>query len=225
MGQMAPNEVHIYYGAVDPEATADPALVEVLSDDEKLRASRFHFEKNRNEYVVTRSTLRKLLQSYLTVPSNKIRFLYTQHGKPYLSEHSAKIVFNVSHTHGLAVLAFTMERAIGVDVEAVRTNFRADEIGERFFSEYERKILREYSKQERHAAFFRCWTRKEAYIKARGEGLSHPLAQFDVSLDSDSEDALIATRPDSQETKRWLLRSFPVNEGFQAAVAVELDLP
>jgi 4'-phosphopantetheinyl transferase len=225
MGQMAPNEVHIYYGAVDPEATIDPALVEVLSDDEKLRASRFHFEKNRNEYVVTRSTLRKLLGSYLSIPPDKLRFLYTKHGKPYIFETPVEIAFNVSHTHGMAALAFTMAPAIGVDVEAVRTNFRADEIGERFFSEYERKILREYSKQERHAAFFRCWTRKEAYIKARGEGLSHPLAQFDVSLDPESDDALIATRPDSQEIKRWLLRSFPVNEGFQAALAVALDLP
>jgi 4'-phosphopantetheinyl transferase len=223
VGPMVRGDVHIYHGALDPKANTDAGLEVILSADEKLRASRFHFEKNRNEYVVTRYTLRKLLGGYLNLPPDQLQFLYTQHGKPYIS--GSPIAFNVSHTHGMAALAFAMQTSVGIDVEAVRTNFRADEIAERFFSDHERQSLRKYFKEERHAAFFRCWTRKEAYIKARGEGLSHPLAQFDVSLERESESALIATRPDLLESERWILRPFPVPDGFQAAVAAALDLP
>jgi len=216
----------VYYGVLDPNSPDIPKLRQLLSDDEIDRANRFHFDKNRNEYIFARGSLRVLLSTYLQIPAKDLRFSYTEHNKPYLANPmSAVISFNVSHTNGLVAFAFSRDRKIGVDVEAIRENLEVSELAERFFSEAERQVLREAPATSRYALFFRCWTRKEAYIKARGEGLSHPLAQFDVSLDEDTANALSATRPDPLEVKRWVLRPFAVPIGFAAAVAVEIDGP
>jgi 4'-phosphopantetheinyl transferase len=225
LGPIAPDVVHIYFGRLKSESDEVSTLDALLSADERQRASRFHFEKNRNEFILTRGGLRTMLGSYLGKPPHEIRFAYTNHGKPYLADPAQpQLSFNVSHTDGLAAFAFGWNHAIGVDVEAVRTNFNAEEIAGRFFSTAEKRALGEFPPEERHAAFFRCWTRKEAYIKARGEGLSHPLAQFDVSLAAEPERTLLATRPDPVEAERWLLRPFTAPRGFEAALAVALDL-
>jgi len=123
----------------------------------------------------------------------------------------------------MVVCAFARDRGVGVDVEKVRRDFNVEEIAERFFSVAERDALRGIPVHEKHEAFFRCWTRKEAYIKARGEGLSHPLHQFDVSLTPKDAAALLATRPDCIEAARWLLRDLPVTSGYLAALAVEAE--
>lgn len=224
LGDLAPGSVHVYYGPLNPESSEISHLRLLLSKDELERAARFHFETNRNQYIFTRGSLRALLSSYLDVPSEELQFAYTEHGKPYLAGpgHAVCFSFNVSHTEGLVAFAFTKNRKIGVDAEAVRTNFKAEEIAQRFFSAAEREALRAVPAAQIYTAFFLCWTRKEAYIKARGEGLSYPLAQFDVSLAPTEDSALIATRPDAAEAGRWLLRPFAVPEGFAAAVAVEV---
>ncbi len=218
-----PHTVHVYSGVLNPHSPYVDLLRNVLSENERQRAARFHFEKNRNEYILTRGALRGFLGRYLRIPPEEIRFAYTSHDKPFLADASQKISFNISHTDGLVAFAFTLEHAIGVDVEAVRSNIKTEDIAERFFSVAERQALREYPPEQRHAAFYRCWTRKEAYIKARGEGLSHPLAQFDVALGEDPEHVLLATRPDPGEADRWLLRPFTVPQGYAAAVAVSLQ--
>lgn len=218
-----PLTVHVYSGPLNPQSPQLDSLQKILSDDERQRAARFHFEKNRNEYILTRGSLRRFLSAYLKISPQEIRFAYTRHSKPFLIDASQPISFNISHTDGLAAFAFTMEHSIGVDVEAVRANIKTAEIAERFFSVAERQALRGYSVAERDAAFYRCWTRKEAYIKARGEGLSHPLAQFDVALEPNPEPVLLATRPDPAERARWLLHPFTVPHGYAAAVAISVD--
>ena len=224
LGPIAPDFVHVYFGLLNPASDEVYKLSALLSEDETQRASRFHFNKNRNEFILTRGGLRTMLGSYLGISPHEIRFAYTGHGKPYLADPPGQqLTFNVSHTDGLVAFAFGWNRAVGVDVEAVRTNFKVEEIAERFFSTAEKRSLGEFPPAERYAAFFRCWTRKEAYIKARGEGLSHPLAQFDVSLAEDPEHTLLATRPDPGEAGLWLLRPFTVPTGFAAALAVALN--
>jgi 4'-phosphopantetheinyl transferase len=221
VGPLTVHEAHVYHGPLDPQSNEIPQSLTLLSEDEKHRASRFHFEKNRNEFILSRGGLRSLLGSYLQIPAHEIRFAYTSHGKPFLADPAQqKLEFNISHTDGLVAFAFAWNHAIGVDVEAIRTNFKAEEIAERFFSDAERKAIHEYPSAERHPAFFRCWTRKEAYIKARGEGLSHPLSQFDVSLDITPAQTLLATRPDPLEARCWVLQPFTTLPGFAAAVAV-----
>ena len=219
-------EVHIWHAQVDDASCTDIArLAQVLSQDEKDRAGRFRFEKNRNEFIFNRATLRILLASYLRAAASELCFTYSSYGKPYLAapESARALAFNLAHTEGMLVLAFAWERKIGVDIENIRKDLEVEEIAERFFSPAERRALRDAPPEDRHEAFFRCWTRKEAYIKARGEGLSHPLHEFDVSVIPQDTAALLATRPDPTEARRWLLRELPAGSGYIAALAVEAD--
>jgi 4'-phosphopantetheinyl transferase len=192
----------------------------LLSDEEREKASRYRVERPRTDYIFTRGTLRSQLSKYLRIPPHEISFRYTKYGKPFLANDS-DLAFNVSHSEGLALLAFTRKRDIGVDVEKLRPQTDALKLAERFFSVREREALRPLSGDELHTAFFRCWTRKEAYIKAKGEGLSLPLHQFDVSIDPDPAEALIATRPDATEATRWTVRNLQTSAGYAGALAIE----
>jgi 4'-phosphopantetheinyl transferase len=215
-------EVHIWHIRLydsDPDVLRLQAL---LSPDELERAARFRFEKHRAQFVRTRATLRSLLGSYLGQSPGKISFSYSDHGKPELAPNGVhELKFNLSHTEGMAIFGFTRGCRIGVDIENLRADFEAEEIAERFFSRAECAALREIPAAQRYEMFFRIWTRKEAYIKARGEGLSHPLHQFDVSLDDAA--SLLATRPDASEAQRWHLENLAIMPGFIAAAAVETD--
>lgn len=218
--RLANDDVHIWTLALDDRAIREP-VEHLLSPDERQRALRFRFEKHRAHFALTRATLRRLLASYLSVSPREISFCYSGHGKPGLSE--SPLEFNVSHTEGMAVFGFTRGRRIGVDLERIRGDFQLDEVAERFFSAAERSALADLPAGERHTAFFRVWTRKEAYIKARGEGLSHPLDQFDVSVDDRAR--LTATRPDASEAHRWQLENLSIGPEFAAAAAVEVTVP
>jgi 4'-phosphopantetheinyl transferase len=211
-------EIHVWHGPLQPSHAEVAHLAQCLSLDELERAERFRFEKNRNEFIFARGLLRTLLGCYLGSSPADLRFAYSPHGKPGLSGKNT-LDFNLSHTDGMMVLAFARHRKIGVDIEKVRRDFKVEEIAERFFSVAERLALREIPEPERYAAFFRCWTRKEAYIKARGEGLSHPLHQFDVSLEPAQAAALLGTRPDAAETKRWSLWDLAILPDYAAALA------
>src|SRR5439155_2208354 len=174
------------------------------------------------EFLISHGMLRMLLGSYLSIAPQEVCFQCGSHGKPELdcATVQSTLSFNISHTDGLALCAFSSRFRIGVDVEKVRTDFNTAEIAERFFSLAEREALRGLPAQEQHEAFFRCWTRKEAYIKALGEGLSHPLHQFDVSLRKTAV-ALLATRPVASDAAGWFLHAVPLPEGYVGAVAVE----
>ena len=222
---LAPPEkdtVHVWHARTQPACVDPSQLAPMLSEDERQRASRFRFQKNRDEFLISHGMLRMLLGSYLSIAPQEVCFQYGSHGKPGLdcTAVQSTLSFNISHTDGLALCAFSSRLRIGVDVEKVRKDFNTTEIAERFFSLVEREALRCLPAQEQHEAFFRCWTRKEAYIKALGEGLSHPLHQFDVSLTKTAA-ALLATRPEPSETGRWFLHAVPLPEGYVGAVAVE----
>lgn len=216
---IADHEVHIWVLRQGDGQSTQP-LRESLSPDERDRASRFRFDKHRDQYVLTRGILRSLLAGYSGIPPKEISFQYSKYDKPSLAQ-THDLDFNLSHTEGMAIFGFTRGHRIGVDIEHLRSNFRADEIAERFFSAAEREALRGIPEARRHECFFRIWTRKEAYIKALGEGLSHPLHQFDVSWDSPA--ALLETRPDASEARRWQLENLEIAPQFAAAAAVELD--
>ena len=148
--------------------------------------------------------------------------VYSPKNKPALGGAHADsgLTFNVSHSGGVALFAVTRNRQIGVDVEHVRHDFETAAIAARFFSQREREQLAALAPEQRHEAFFRCWTRKEAYIKATGDGLSLPLSQFDVSIAVDDDNALLATRPDTLESKRWTLRDVHAGQGYCGALCV-----
>jgi 4'-phosphopantetheinyl transferase len=216
------NEVHVWRAALDrlPEDTHN--FWQTLSSDECARAARFHFDKDRDRFVTGRGLLRTILARYLQVEPVTLRFEYTAYGKPYLATaFNTRIRFNLSHSRGLALYALAYDRALGVDLEYIDPEFAQEEVAERFFSAREVASLRSLPSGLQPEAFFHCWTRKEAYIKASGEGLSLPLDRFDVSLLPGQEAALLCTYDDPQEAVRWLLRNLELEPGYAAAIAVE----
>jgi 4'-phosphopantetheinyl transferase len=211
--------VHLWRRRLDASAEELSAYYPLLSSEEQERALRFRVERRRTEFVLTRGTLRTLLAQYLGITPQEVQFRYEVRGKPALEGESG-LCFNVSHTDGLALMAFVMRRTIGIDVENLVRGVDAQRLAERFFSERERQVLRPLRGDELQAAFFRCWTRKEAYIKAKGDGLSLALHEFDVSIVEQDRDALLATRPDPTEAARWTVCDVPMGTGYVAAVAV-----
>lgn len=215
-----PNDtVHVWRRSLVVSPIALQCATTKLSGEERERASRFRAELARQAFILTRSTLRVLLAEYLGESPQSIQFRFTKYGKPLLDERF-DLHFNVSHTEGLALLAFVQKRKIGIDVEKIRPQPDALKLARRFFSESEREQLEVLREHELSPAFFRCWSRKEAYIKARGEGLSHPLNQFDVSVEAEPGRILVAARPNPTEAQRWLLRDVPVLPHYVATVAV-----
>ena len=217
-------EAEVQLWRVDLEAVGatEARWQAVLSSDESTRAARFHFAVDRQRYVATRALLRMILARYLEMDPKDVSFSYSKEEKPTLtSPHNGiEVTFNVSHSGGIALLAFARRREIGVDVEQVREDFDVDAIARRFFSTHELEQLAAVPNEKKFEAFFRCWTRKEAYIKATGDGLSLPLHQFDVSVAPESSDALLSTRPDNFKAALWSLREVPAGDGYVAALCV-----
>jgi len=195
---------------------------QLLSPDELARASRFHFSRDRQRFVASRALLRTILAGYLSTDAKALTFSYSNKEKPSLgpAHVDSGVTFNVSHSGGIALMAFASWREVGVDIEQIRRDSDLEIIARRFFSKYEQNHLSGLPDEEKVDAFFRCWTRKEAYIKATGDGLSLPLSQFDVSLRAGETSALLATRPDSSEAGRWLLEEVPGGSGYIAALCV-----
>jgi 4'-phosphopantetheinyl transferase len=216
------DEVHLWRADLEAIRTDESRWQKLLSSDESTRAARFHFARDRQRFVASRALLRTILGSYLATDPSGLSFAYSKKEKPSLGQgHRASgISFNLSHSGGVALFAFTRRREIGVDVEHLRSDFDLEAIARRFFSASEQKRLAALPPEEKAAAFFRCWTRKEAYIKATGDGLSLPLTQFDVSLEAGETSGLLATRPNAEEAGRWQLREVAGGSGYIAALCV-----
>ena len=195
----------------------------LLSADEVARAQRFIRERDRARFTVARGTLRLILARYLGCAPEELRFRYSAYGKPELGEpHGAgPLRFNVSHSGSLALIAVGMGRAVGVDLEQVRTNVAFAQIAARTFSPGEQAALRALPRALQLAGFFNCWTRKEAYIKARGLGLALPLDQFDVSVAPEAPAALLSTAGEPAAASQWSLQALAPGDGFVGAVAAE----
>jgi 4'-phosphopantetheinyl transferase len=216
-------EVHVWRASLNRSEDGLQRLQSTLTPDEHERAGRFHFQRDRQHFVAARGMLREILGRYLNAESASLRFGYTAYGKPYLTDECGGrwLRFNVSHSGELALYAVSRERELGVDIERVRTDIEHREIATQFFSEREVAALCALPEQAQHTAFFLCWTRKEAYIKGIGEGLSLPLNSFDVSLAPDEPATLLAVRGDMQEAARWTLRALQPGEGYEAALVAE----
>ena len=219
---LSSGEVHVWRADLEPPVEALQGLVRTLDGDEQIRASRFHFDKHRRRFIVGHGVLRTLLGRYLEIPPADVRFAYGPYGKPELdaAHHRSALRFNASHSHETAVYAFAQDQDVGIDVECIKEDFATEEIAERFFSAYEVQVLRALPRAEQVAAFFRCWTRKEAYIKAIGSGLSHPLDQFDVTLAPDEPAALLRDHRDAEASAKWTLHNLEVSDGYVGALAV-----
>ena len=208
-------EVHVWRASLECEPAILRRLQTILCASEIARAARFHFSRDRNHFVVGRGILRALLGAYLSKSPESLIFNYGPQDKPSLEtrDGSSPVNFNLSHSHGLVVYAFALGREVGIDLELIRPEFAGDDIAERYFSPRELTKLRSLPQALRAEGFYNCWTRKEAYVKARGEGLQIPLHGFDVSLTPGEPDEL-----QSPDRSHWALRSFKPAPGFVAAV-------
>jgi 4'-phosphopantetheinyl transferase len=220
---VADNEVHVWRAQLELPLSQLQELRGVLTVDELDRANRFSFEKDRQRFIAARATLRFILSRYLTIYPGHLRFYYNQYGKPFLApEFSAHLLnFNLSHSGSMALYAITRTIEIGVDVERVRSDFEYEEIAERFFSANEAAILRTIPTEKKLDAFYHCWTRKEAYIKAHGKGLSLSLDSFDVSFAPWEPSILLITKDKSQESSPWTLLDLKPGLGYVGALAAK----
>jgi 4'-phosphopantetheinyl transferase len=217
------HEVHVWKAHLRRQSPSIQSLIPTLSPDELARAKRFYFQKDREHFIVARGLLRVILGRYLNREPSQLQFCYNPYGKPALSCQSGShgLRFNLSHSHGLALYAITRGREIGVDIERIRPDMVEDQIAERFFSPGEVRALRSLPPSLQPVGFFNCWTRKEAYIKAKGKGLSLPLDQFDVSLVPGEPAALLHVSGDAGESSRWSLHKLVPGPGYAAAVIAE----
>ena len=190
----------------------------LLSPDELAKADRFHFARDRIAYVTARNWLRRVLGTYLGREPASLRFAYGEAGKPELAgERAGDLRFNLSHSGDRALLAVTRGREVGIDVELVRTV--ETDLADTFFAAGELQALSLLRGAEWQAAFFRCWTRKEAYLKALGAGMSLRLDGFEVSLAPGSPASLVRVLSDATEAARWQMEDEPVGEDYAAALA------
>jgi len=215
--------IQVWRAYLDQTRSQVDSLHRLLSPDEKIRASRFCFRRDRDRYVAARGTLRRILGRYLDIEPGCLEFRYGSYGKPALVLESGGDIlhFNLSHSDGVAIFALSGQAELGIDLELIRADFATLEIAERFFSLGEVAALRGLPTELRVKAFFNCWTRKEAYLKARGEGLSFPLDRFQVSLLPGEPALLLQTEDDPREAQRWVLHDLNLDGGFVGALAVE----
>lgn len=217
------NQIHVWRVPLNQNPKRISELRELLSPDEQARAGRFHFEKDRHQFIESRAALRLLLAEYLNVSPKELSFATGVYGKPLLANgHSNNgLRFSLSRRDGLALIAFAYDREIGVDVELVSSDLPFFEIAAVSFSESELATLRSLPRKLQPAGFYNCWTRKEAYVKARGEGFSFPLKQFDVSLTPGSAASLLKVRGSDTEVDRWKLQDLAAGDRYVAALAFE----
>ena len=219
---LAPDEAHVWRANLAAPGHVQH-LRQTLAPEERTRASRFRFATDRTRFVASRGTLRAMLGRYLGREPGAIRFAYNAYGKPILVEEpeDGPIQFNVTHSQDLALYAFTSGGDIGIDLEKITTKVKDyEQIARRFFSAAEVQELLAVPLEQRQEAFLTCWTRKEAYVKARGLGLSLVLSDFDVSLTPGTPARLLSTREKGQEASAWALHALAPDPGYIAALAV-----
>lgn len=207
--------------ALNPKPEAFRALQAWLSEAERQRAGRFRFDRDRRRFIVARARLRELLAARLGVRPRSVELVYGRNGKPALAQRFAHTHwrFNVAHCDEVAVYALSPAREVGIDIEAIRAVREADDIAARFFSRRENDAYLALAPRDKPLGFLNCWTRKEAVVKALGDGLSVPLDQFDVSLAPGEPARLLRVGSTPGEESGWRLDSFSPLPGFIAALA------
>ena len=219
VSELAPDEVHLWSVDLDNYVTGTP----VLSSEESERACRFVQPIHRVRYAAAHTALRQLLSAYLRRAPESLSFESQSTGKPFIEsgEGEERLFFNLSHSEDLALIGVTRAGEIGVDIERLRPVPDVDDIASRFFSESERQRIREMKSEDQARAFLICWTRKEAYIKARGTGLSTRLSSFEVEVREELPARLIQIDGDESTAASWtLLHVEPAND-FVGAAAIE----
>ncbi len=218
----SPGEVHLWLIRLNLPPGRSVELLGCLTVDEHERADRLLLPRIRESFIAARGQLRQILAAYLSRAPSEIDFFYGPHGKPeLLNPKETPLRFNLSHSGEFGLLAINDSYPIGVDIERLHPGRPYLKLSERFFSLRERTELRNLPEKDREWAFYACWTRKEAYLKAIGTGLITPLHSFDISLTPGEPPKLFAHRNDPFEPGRWHIAEVPVPAGYRGAVATQ----
>jgi 4'-phosphopantetheinyl transferase len=213
-------EAHIWLADLKFNECFQTSFLELLSPDEKIRAHKFRFAKDRRNFIIARGILRSLIGKYLEINPAEISFQYSEFGKPGIADNHS-MQFNISHSQDIALFAFVKKINVGVDVEFVNPDIEVKDIAKKYFSPNEVLNLFALPEKQHTLGFFNCWTRKEAFIKAVGEGLSFPLDQFEVSLEPDKPAKLLATDWEPNAVSEWSIYSMSPGANFVGCVAIE----
>ena len=218
-----PKEIRVWFAFLDRSVSVIRRLEKTLSEDERARAGRFHFRKDKERFVAGRGILRTILGRFFGVCPSQLQFRFGENGKPAVVETYGRdaIGFNVSHSEGLGAFAFTIGREIGVDIEYIRKFTEMDQMAHYLFSPSEIGLFQKLSERNKVNAFFRCWTRKEAFLKAIGKGLSWGLEQVEVSFAADEPARLRKIQGDERAASRWSIMELSPPVNFSASLAVE----
>jgi 4'-phosphopantetheinyl transferase len=216
-------KVHVWHAALQQPVEVVQKLHALLSEEERQRAERFRFQEHRNTFIVSQGILRYLLSRYTGIEPGRILFKYNLAGKPFLANEEVvpEIYFNLSHASQLVLYAFSWGRQVGIDVECIRPMEEMDLVAEGIFSPGEYGRFRKISEKDRLRAFYHCWTRKEAFIKAVGEGLSFPLQDFEVSFEPGERAELVSIQGSLEKASQWAMHDLKASDGYAAALVVE----
>ncbi len=217
---LRPASVDVWLAFGDPNARSEDTAA-YLTPDEHERARRFVFARDRRRFVFARGVLRHLLGAYLQIAPADVRFTYASHGKPALAAGMDGVEFNMSHSEEAVVIAVSSAGPVGIDIEAIRVMRERDDVARRTFADGEYRRLCALDEVRRTEGFFTCWTRKEAFVKALGEGLSHPLDRFEVTLAPGDPPRLLHLDGDAQRAAEWTIASLPTVTGFAGALALK----
>ena len=219
-GNLGDDEIHVWHTDLWVQEASIDRLSKLLDADENLRAARFIVPEPRIQFILSRAFLRIVLGQYLKIEPREVRFRVAERGKPELARDDG-LYFNLSHTDGATVIAITRAGRVGVDIERIRENLDPLALGDRFFSAQESKWLRSQAAPQRFAAFFACWTAKEAYVKACGSGLSTPLADFGVIPRTGDAELQLEIYGKPEESRRWSMWQLDLGSDVRSAIAVE----
>ena len=210
--------VHVWHARYPDDAEEIPWPLGWLSEEERERYARFRIDRKRQDFAFGRLWLRALLASYLGCPSARVSLLHTERGRPYLAQDDLQ--FNLSHSGGRLLCGLVRDCPIGVDIEQNADVAARDGIARRFFTTGEYEAIRGLPESLQAAGFFRCWTSKEAYLKAGSQGLAGHLGSFEVEPDPRKSPALIAVHDQPEEAAAWQLRAIPAGTDYDAICAV-----
>ena len=216
--ELSPHSIDLYLADLHISPMTESSILKLLGPEEVERSKKFRFLKDRRHFIAARGFLRFLVARYLQILPRNLQLSYSDQGKPFV-KGEADLHFNLSHAGGKALYGLTMEAPVGVDMEPVDRKVNIDLVARHAFSESEQNNLFSLPETQKRQAFFECWTRKEAFVKAQGGGLSVPLDQFEVSLLPDQQAELISVAWNPDEPARWTFNDIPQIEGFVGAWA------
>jgi 4'-phosphopantetheinyl transferase len=220
---LADSDIHVWCASLNVSSTKVERYFACLALDEKARAARFYFEKDRSRYIIGRGLLRQMLGDYLGLEPSKIQFKYGVHGKPALASkiNGRSLEFNLSHSNDMAVYIFNWCQPVGIDIEYIHRMKDMDDFALQFFTPNECKLIHSLSKDQKQKTFFKLWTCKEAFLKANGSGLTTQLSQVEVSLTTERSATFTSIGGDREQAARWRLNLFTPITGYQASLAIE----